>query len=414
MAPTSPLRRYNPLSVLRNINLADADEINKTMHYLARCLDKSGNIIGSKRIAEQAFATIDKGPIQRIVTAIERNTDYPLLKLAVERLLEARDRSRLEILGAVSEIEHLAEEKVLLNPTVWINKYVEALNRFLELPPLQFVEVPRQKRNSKDEGNTTTRSKRSLSGETVVAQSSEQSQTEGSPDNSPGSPEAESKPVRKRLPSHANTALPTSNLPSSKLPRAKVAPGTPRRKRPVAISQEHALSSTPDSSSPTPKKRGKSPKACNECRRRKIKCLRDEGEDSCVSCSKLGRDCVFSPTFSVKPAVRGSVKRAASEDPIDTPVKKRVSTDNSRTDMKNILHQFDDLKEGQALGIVSDADDEDSGEGLEEPAEVMEVSKVLPTISDPEDFDYNPKKRGRPTKKMGAKSIRKPSTLIAE
>lgn len=37
MAPTSPLRRYNPLSVLRNINLADADEINKTMHYLARC-----------------------------------------------------------------------------------------------------------------------------------------------------------------------------------------------------------------------------------------------------------------------------------------------------------------------------------------------------------------------------------------
>jgi len=82
--------------------------------------------------------------------------------------------------------------------------------------------------------------------------------------------------------------------------------------------------------------------------------------------------------------------------------------------MKNILHQFDDLKEGQALGIVSDADDEDSGEGLEEPAEVMEVSKVLPTISDPEDFDYNPKKRGRPTKKMGAKSIRKPSTLIAE
>ena len=184
MPPVSPLRRYNPLSVLRNINLADTDEINKTMHYLARCefgkfppsqcspfvqgyqisvqlwnwtvriplceteltfthsgLDKSGNIAGSKRIAEQALATIDKGPIQRIVKAIERNTDYPLLKMAVERLLEARDHSRLEILGAVSEIEHLAEEKVLLNPTVWINEYVEALDRFLELPPLEFVEV---------------------------------------------------------------------------------------------------------------------------------------------------------------------------------------------------------------------------------------------------------------------------------
>lgn len=183
MPPVSPLRRYNPLSVLRNINLGVADEINKTMHYLARCefgiflsqcspfvqdyqisvqlwnrtvriplceteltfthsgLDKSGNIAGSKRIAAQALATIDKGPIQRIVTAIERNTDYPLLKMAVERLLEAKDHSRLEILGAVSEIEHLAEEKVLLNPTVWINEYVEALDRFLELPPIEFVEV---------------------------------------------------------------------------------------------------------------------------------------------------------------------------------------------------------------------------------------------------------------------------------
>ena len=82
--------------------------------------------------------------------------------------------------------------------------------------------------------------------------------------------------------------------------------------------------------------------------------------------------------------------------------------------MKNILHEFDDLKEGQALGIVSDADDEDSVEGLEEPAEVLEVSKVLPTMWDPEDFDYNPKKRGRPAKKAGSRATRKQSTLIVE
>ncbi|PVH87811.1 hypothetical protein DL98DRAFT_631984 [Cadophora sp. DSE1049] len=414
MPPATPLRRYNPLSVLRNINLADADEINKTMHYLARCLDKSGNIAGSKRIAEQALATIDKGPIHRIITAIERNTDYPLLKMAVERLLEARDRSRLEILGAVSEIEHLAEEKVLINPTIWFNEYVEALDRFLELPPIQFVEIPRQKRNSKDEGATTTRSKRSLSGETIVAQSSEQSQTENT-DSSPSIPETESKPVRKRLPSHANSTLPTSNLSNSKVPRIKPNPSTPRRKPPVAISQEYALSSTPESTSSTPKKRGKSPKACNECRRRKIKCLRDDGDGSCVSCLKLGRDCILSPPASTKSAVRGSLKRAATEDPIDTPVKKRASIGKSKSTTKNILHDFDDLKEGQALGIVSDADDEDSGEGTEELVEVMEVSKVLPAISDPEDFDYNPNKRVcRPEKKARSKSVRKQSILVAE
>ncbi|KAH7382994.1 hypothetical protein BKA64DRAFT_647135 [Cadophora sp. MPI-SDFR-AT-0126] len=380
MPPASSLRRYNPLSVLRNINLADADEINKTMHYLARCLDKSGNIAGSKRIAEQALATIDKGPIHRIVTAIERNTDYPLLKMAVERLLEARDRSRLEILGAVSEIEHLAEEKVLINPTIWFNEYIEALDRFLELPPIQFVELSHQKRNSKDEGATTTRSKRSLSGETVVPQSSEQSKTE-SMDSSPTAPEIESKPVRKRLPSHANSTLPASNLPNSKVPRTKTDPTTPRRKRHVAISQKAALSSTPDSISPMPKKRGKSPKACNECRRRKIKCLRDEGDESCVSCLKLGRDCILSPASSVN-------------------------------GMKNILHEFDDLKEGQALGIVSDADDEDSGEGHEQLVEVMEVSKVLGATSDAEELDYKPKKRVcRPAMKATSKSIRKQSIL---
>ncbi|KAK0114655.1 hypothetical protein ONS95_014140 [Cadophora gregata] len=414
MSPTSPLRRYNPLSVLRNINLADVDEINKTMHYLARCLDKSGNIAGSRRIAEQAMVMIDKGPVHRIVTAIERNTDYPLLKMAVERLLEARDRSRLEILGAISEIEHLAEEKVLINPTVWFNEYVEALDRFLELPPLQFVELPLHKRNSKDEWSPTTRSKRFLSGETVVAQSPEQFNTENSAECSPNNPKIESKPVPKRLPSHASANLSISNVPNSKIPRTKASPSTPRRKRPEPISHEHTLSSTPEATSTTPKKRGKSPKACNECRRRKIKCLKDDGDESCISCFKLGRDCIFSPPSSTKSAVRGSLKRTATEDLVETPVKKRASNGNSKITMKNILHEFDDIKEGQALGIISDADDEDSGRSTEESAEVLEVSKDLPFPSDPEDFEYNPNKRVRRGRREGSKSIRKQSAPVAE
>lgn len=95
----------------------------------------------AKRAAEQALALLNKGPILRIVRAIERTPDYPLLRMAVERLLECRDRSRLEILGAVSELEHLAEEKVLINPEIYVKEYVEALEEFMELPPLPFGKV---------------------------------------------------------------------------------------------------------------------------------------------------------------------------------------------------------------------------------------------------------------------------------
>lgn len=84
--------------------------------------------------------------------------------------------------------------------------------------------------------------------------------------------------------------------------------------------------------------------------------------------------------------------------------------------MKSILHHFGDLKEGKALGIVADEDnDEDSSEGTDGLVDVMDVSSVIGIISDPEDFDYNPNKRVcRPGKKGRSRSIRKSSSIAVE
>ncbi|KAH9222255.1 hypothetical protein DL95DRAFT_402229 [Leptodontidium sp. 2 PMI_412] len=412
-----PLVRYNALSVLRNINLADSDELNKTMHSIARCLDTTPGS-DAKRAAEQALALLNKGPILRIVRAIERTPDYPLLRMAVERLLECRDRSRLEILGAVSELEHLAEEKVLINPEIYVKEYVEALEEFMELPPLPFgkhptsqhewLDISRPESAPSDDQATPPTTNQSQSEDLTITSSVEDSQSDKSRNSSPSDLEI----VK---PATARTPLP--NLPSSsKFANMKSKPSTPRRKKATLLSEEYAISSPPGSSPVTPSKRGKATKACDECRRRKTKCLRDELEGKCTSCAKMGRNCVLSLTSPVKSAVRGSAKRAAIEDLFKGPSNTQAPAAKTKSvAMKNILHHFGDLKEGKALGIVADEDnDEDSSEGTDGLVDVMDISSVIGIISDPEDFDYNPKRVCRPGKKGRSRSIRKSSSIAVE
>ncbi|KAH7369657.1 hypothetical protein BKA65DRAFT_470914 [Rhexocercosporidium sp. MPI-PUGE-AT-0058] len=421
-----PLVRYNALSVLRNINLADSDELNDTMHSIARCLDTAPGS-EAKRIAENALSLLNKGPILRIVRAIEHNPDYPLLRMAVERLLECRDRTRLEILGAVSELEHLAEEKVLINPMLYTKEYVEALEEFMELPPLLFGKnltrnkrptpqeiwhaTPTPESSSSDDQATSSTVEQCRSIELAIKSSGKNSQSDKSTNSSSSTPDiVKPAPARKPLP----------DLPNSKAARLEAKPSTPRRKRAipssVPLSEELAVSSSPPTSPPiTPSKRSKATKACDECRRRKIKCLRDELDEKCTSCTKMGRDCVLSSPSPIKSFGRGSVKRATPEDLLKSPTKGQAPAMKSKRAMKNILHHFGDLKEGKALGIVSDADDEDSSESVDGVAEMMEVSKVISTMSDPEDFDYNPNKRVcRPGKNGRARSIRKASAIVVE
>ncbi|KAG4435858.1 hypothetical protein IFR05_008655 [Cadophora sp. M221] len=411
-----PLIRYNALSVLRNINLADSDELNETIHSIARCLDTTPGS-DAKRMAEQALELLNKGPILRIVRAIERTPDYPLLRMAVERLLECRDRSRLEILGAVSELEHLAEEKVLINPEVYFKEYVDALEEFMELPPLPFgkdkwLETPAAKSSPSDGQATPPSPEQSQSDDLTVASSVDDCQSDKSTTITTSVPEivkeiAKDVPARKPLPN-----LPPNSTSANMKPK----PSNPRRKKATLLSEEYATSSPPASAPATPTKRGKATKACDECRRRKVKCLRDELDEKCTSCTKMGRNCVLSSPSPVKPAVPGSVKRAATEElskglsKAQAPVAKRKSVA-----MKNILHNFGDLKEGKSLGIVSEEHDgEESSEGTDGSVDMMDVGKAT-ILSDPEDFDYKPNKRVcLPSQKVRSRSIRKTSSIAVE
>ncbi|CZT50084.1 uncharacterized protein RSE6_11009 [Rhynchosporium secalis] len=417
-----PLVRYNPLSVLRNINLADIEEVKDVMNSIARCLDTTAGAEG-RRIAEQALAIVNKTPILRIVQAIENFPEWPLLRMAVERLLETRGRSRLEILGAVSELEHLADEKVLISPTVWPKEYSEALEDFLDLPPLSFSQPSQSSKNGEVVSGLDASS---FSKKRVTRSISNQSHRTKSSTKSSLGTSASSYGVEKESAGEKKidlvTALdtikpartPLPDLPDSKVILLKSKPTTPhRKKRPAPTSDEYAVSSAKKSSAITPK-RGKTAKACDECRRRKTKCLRDEGEEKCNSCVKMGRECILSSPSPPK----SNSRIVAIDSAIEESAKVTTKTETvvgPKTEMKNILHDFGNLKEGKALGIVSDADEEDSGDGVEYSQDAVEASKVVATISDSGDHEYHPNKRVcRPGKKIGAKSVRKVSSIAVE
>ena len=81
--------------------------------------------------------------------------------------------------------------------------------------------------------------------------------------------------------------------------------------------------------------------------------------------------------------------------------------------MKNIFHDFGDLKEGKALGIVSDDDVEyEGGESSDGFEDMPEVKKV---IASAKDNNYKPNKRVcTPERKTRTRSIRKSSGSLEE
>ncbi|KAL2064004.1 hypothetical protein VTL71DRAFT_4498 [Oculimacula yallundae] len=413
-----PLVRYNVRSVLRNINLADIEEIKEMMDSIARCLDTTAGA-EAKRIAEKALLVVDSGPIFRIIQAIEHNPEWPLLRMAIERLLKTRNRGRLEILGAVSELEHLAEEKVLISPTAYAKEYSEALEDFLDLPPLPFS----QGSQASEEGEANLGPETSSPKNRVTSSISEQSKPDGLVAISKtGGGKSMSSNVEKKVAGEKRKSIapsqnivkpaprkPLPDLPESKVVSLKANPTTPRRKkRSAPVSDEYAVSSPAKSSSISPK-RGKSLKACDECRRRKTKCLRDEGNEKCNSCVKMSRDCVLSAASPPKSATKGSILGAA----LDKKTKTEEPVEDSKSEMKNILHHFDDLKEGKAFGIVAEADEKNSNDDVDEVSAA--TPEVIAAQSDAEDYDYNPSKRiCRPGKKSSSKSVRKASSITAE
>lgn len=88
--------------------------------------------IDAARAKQLGLAERERGPVDRILRAIDRTPEYPLLKRAIERFVFARERNAEEILSAAADVELLGEEKVLFNPSIHYEKYLVANCRFLE------------------------------------------------------------------------------------------------------------------------------------------------------------------------------------------------------------------------------------------------------------------------------------------
>lgn len=78
----------------------------------------------------------------------------------------------------------------------------------------------------------------------------------------------------------------------------------------------------------------------------------------------------------------------------------------------DIFTNFGNLKEGKTLGIVADADAEDSLNGTADAMDIVDEVKVA--VSDSEDYDYKPSKRVCRPGKGRALSLRKTSAILVE
>ncbi len=85
---------------------------------------------------EKGILSSECAPIDRILRSIERNPDYPLLRLAIERFIQARDKGQVHLRVAVRELEQLGEEKELLSPVTRLEAYEAAWERFQNLPSI--------------------------------------------------------------------------------------------------------------------------------------------------------------------------------------------------------------------------------------------------------------------------------------
>ncbi|TAQ88862.1 hypothetical protein B7494_g2793 [Chlorociboria aeruginascens] len=123
---------YNPLSILRNIDLSNATSIIQIMHALSYLLSNSSITTLTPLVGKEFnIKTTDIAPVNRILLAIGSNGDeYPLLRDAVQRFIGARDQSEKAVLRATRELEELAEEDVLVEPWRFQSEYEEAVGRF--------------------------------------------------------------------------------------------------------------------------------------------------------------------------------------------------------------------------------------------------------------------------------------------
>jgi hypothetical protein len=127
--------RYNNTSVLRRLDLDNLTLLKRIMSALALALENSSTTRKHKLdLSTTVLTPMESAWVRAILNAINRNTDYPLLRDAIVRFSTARLGSAEELHKATKELENVADEYVLIVPESHIEEYTEALKRFETLP----------------------------------------------------------------------------------------------------------------------------------------------------------------------------------------------------------------------------------------------------------------------------------------
>ncbi len=150
---------------------------------------------------------------------------------------------------------------------------------------------------------------------------------------------------------------------------------------PLTPTSSNVVSATPISSPPALTRSGKL-RACDECKRRKIKCETTDGSMSCHHCIKIGGDCIRSG----HPTPRSSAKdspRSLFQPSVRTPTKYQRNKQPKCVQATGYyLFCSANMLCRLRMRIL---------DGFNHAEEAV----VLAGVSDPEDNDYSPAKRSR-------------------
>lgn len=133
--------KYGNLSVLRRIDQHDLRSIRRVMTGLNYSLEISKQPLDAKEGLSMFLTAGERRWVNSIINAIASNgDDYPLLRDAVLRFVQARMAPDRYVIEATKELDQLAEEDVLLVPLSHIKVYEDALKKFDALPKLNIPE----------------------------------------------------------------------------------------------------------------------------------------------------------------------------------------------------------------------------------------------------------------------------------
>lgn len=133
--------RYNNLSILRFIDLSSTGEVQELIHALCYYFPTNASQVPPETPPPEVSGHCE-AVIIRIVNAINRNPDYPLLRQIIDRFIDPKRYKIDKWTGgtletkteeAVREIEGLISELVFIGPSYRRNGYFEAEERFDKL-----------------------------------------------------------------------------------------------------------------------------------------------------------------------------------------------------------------------------------------------------------------------------------------